>query len=249
MILIISGQFFYEPIYAASAATDQTDSDVLNDDWAFDDEFDDNKSVPVTPVVWDPLEKINRWFFTLNDKLYYWCIKPAAQTYIRVTPLPIRMGVLNFFNNINMPQRAVNCILQLRPKDAGSEMISFAVNSTIGILGFRNPSKMYLHLEAHEEDLGQTLGSYGIGNGFYIVLPFLGSSTLRDVTGRFADNYLDPVNYIEDHYLLSGVTAVRTLNTMSFRVGEYEKIKEMAFEPYSAVKDGYIQYRDKQINK
>jgi len=249
MILIISGLIFFEPIYAETTATDQTDSKNLNDDWAFDDEFDDNTDAPMTPIVWDPLEKLNRCFFTLNDKLYYWCIKPAAQTYIRIAPSPVRIGILNFFDNINMPQRAVNCMLQIRPKDTGSEIISFAVNSTIGILGLTNPSKKYLHLESHDEDLGQTLGSYGIGNGFYIVLPFLGSSTLRDVSGSLIDNYLDPVNYIEDSYVLAGVSAVRTLNTMSFRVGEYEKIKEMAFEPYSAVKDGYIQYRDKQINK
>jgi len=214
-----------------------------------DDEFDDEEKMIMTPGVWDPLEKMNRGIFTVNDKLYFWCIKPVAQKYIRFTPSLVRIGISNFFNNINMPQRAFNCMLQLRPIDTSSEIISFAVNSTVGILGFTNPAKKYLHLESHNEDLGQTLGSYGIGNGFYIVLPFLGSSTLRDLIGTIGDNYLDPVNYIDDPYVITGLSTVRTVNTLSFRVGEYEKIKEMAFEPYSAVKDGYIQYRNKQIEK
>jgi phospholipid-binding lipoprotein MlaA len=230
------------------ADTDQSQTDAQND-WAFDDEFDDNSNNPITPAVWDPLEKLNRYTFIFNDKLYFWCIKPVAQNYKRFTPAPVRIGIFNFFNNINMPQRAVNCMLQLRPKDTASEIVSFVVDSTVGILGLTTPSKKYLHLDYHEEDLGQTLGSYGVGNGFYIVLPFLGSTTLRDFTGSFGDNYLDPVNYIEDPYVMIGVSTVRTVNTISFRVGEYEKIKDMAFEPYSAVKDGFIQYRNKQIDK
>jgi phospholipid-binding lipoprotein MlaA len=245
MILIITGIFFGDLIHAKTTHS-QTDT---QNDWAFDDEFDDDTNPPITPGVWDPLEKLNRYTFKMNDKLYFWCIKPVAQTYKRFTPTPVRIGILNFFNNINMPQRAVNCMLQLRPKDTGKEIVSFVVNSTVGILGLTNPSKTYLHMESNAEDLGQTLGSYGVGNGFYIVLPFLGSSTLRDLTGSFGDNYLDPVNYIEDSYVMISVSAVRTVNKMSFRVGEYEKIKDMAFEPYSAVKDGYIQYRNKQIEK
>jgi len=247
-ILVISGIFLCEPIYATSTETEQTDTDI-QEDWDFDDEFDDNESETTTSGVWDPLEKVNRYIFIGNDKLYFWCIKPVTQTYIDFTPSFVRTGLLNFFNNINMPQRAVNCMLQLRPKDTGTEIVSFTVNSTIGILGFTNPAKSYFHLESHEEDLGQTLGSYGIGNGFYIVLPFLGSSTLRDLTGIIGDNYLDPINYVEDPYVRLGVSALNTLNSMSFRVGEYEKIKEMAFEPYSAIKDGYIQHRNKQIDK
>jgi phospholipid-binding lipoprotein MlaA len=248
MILFIFVLFLHGFIHAADTNTDQADTDI-QDDWAFEDEFDEEMDEPVPPGVWDPLEKVNRCIFTMNDKLYLWCIKPVVQKYNHYTPIPVRVGLMNFFNNINMPQRAVNCLLQLRPIDSGTEIVSFAVNSTMGIAGFTNPSKTYFHLESHDEDLGQTLGTYGIGNGFYMVLPFLGSSTLRDITGSLGDNYLDPVNYIEDPYVLIGVSSVRTINTMSFRAGEYEKIKEMAFEPYSAVKDGYIQYRTKQIEK
>ncbi|ETR68838.1 MAG: lipoprotein, partial [Candidatus Magnetoglobus multicellularis str. Araruama] len=159
------------------------------------------------------------------------------------------LGLMNFFNNINMPQRAVNCLLQIRPKAFGAEIASFAVNTTVGILGFSNAANKYFHLKPHNEDLGQTLGTYNIDNGFYIVLPFLGSSSLRDLTGVIGDNYLDPVNYVDNSYVAVGVSAVRTVNSLSFRLGEYEKIKEAAFEPYSAVKDGYIQYRNKQIEK
>jgi phospholipid-binding lipoprotein MlaA len=248
LILVISVFPFIEMTYAETPNTDQTDID-HEDDWALEDELDEMSDDPVSPGVWDPLEKINRCIFIFNDKLYFWCMKPVAQTYKRITPMPVRIGLLNFFNNINMPQRAVSCFFQLRPKDTGSEIAAFTINSTIGILGFTTPSKSYFHLEPYQEDLGQTLGSYGIGNGFYIVLPFLGSSTLRDLVGIVGDSYLDPTNYIEDTYVKLGVNAVSTVNSMSFRVGEYEKIKDMALEPYSAVKDGYIQYRNKQIEK
>jgi phospholipid-binding lipoprotein MlaA len=249
MLLIVCAILLYQPVYAETTIKEQSDTDIQDDNWAFDDEFDDEERTIIKPTVWDPFEKMNRGLFTVNDKLYFWCIKPVAQKYIRFTPSFVRIGISNFFNNINMPQRALNCMLQLRLLDTGSEIVSFSVNSTIGILGFTNPAKKYLHLASHKEDLGQTLGSYGIGNGFYIVLPFLGSSTLRDLIGSIGDNYLDPVNYIEDPYVIIGVSTVRTVNTMSFRVGEYEKIKEMAFEPYSAVKNGYVQYRNKQIEK
>jgi len=218
------------------------------DDWA-DDDFDTETDAQRPKSVWDPLEKVNRCLFVVNDKFYFWCLKPVAKTYIRITPSPVRLGIHNFFNNIRMPQRAINCILQARPKAFGTEVISFVMNTTVGFLGLCNPAEKYYKIKPHNEDLGQTLGSYGIGNGPYIVLPFLGSSTLRDMTGIFGDGFLDPINYLEDTYTRVAINGVEAINSTSFRLGQYESIKEAAFEPYSAVKDGYIQYRKKQISQ
>ncbi|MBF0450754.1 MAG: VacJ family lipoprotein [Candidatus Magnetomorum sp.] len=225
--------------------TDAQSTDDLNEDW--EDEFDNKILEGPSVSVWDPLEKVNRGSFYFNDKLYFWCLKPIAKTYKRCTPSFIRMGLLNFFNNLEMPQRAVNCMLQLRPKETGIEMFSFIVNTSIGILGFTKPSEKIFHLDVYSEDMGQTFGRYGIGNGIYIVLPVMGSSSLRDLTGAVGDMFLDPVNYIRDPYISTGVSGLRTINASSFRLGEYEALKEAAFEPYSAMKDAYIQYRTKQI--
>ncbi|KPA09055.1 VacJ family lipoprotein [Candidatus Magnetomorum sp. HK-1] len=219
----------------------ETDAE-MDDEW--NEELDDEDELP---AVWDPLEKLNRGTFYFNDKMYYWCVKPVAKTYKDFIPNFIRTGLLNFFNNLEMPQRTVNCIFQLRVKEGGSEVLSFCINTTVGILGFTKPSENYFKLKCYSEDMGQTFGSYGIGNGIYIVLPFLGSSSLRDLTGFIGDSFLDPLDYIRDPYIYAGTIAVKTVNSASYRLGEYEALKEAAFEPYSAMKDAYIQYRNKQI--
>jgi phospholipid-binding lipoprotein MlaA len=215
-------------------------------DESWDDDFDDEDDVV---LIWDPLDKINRGSFYLNDKLYFWCVKPVAKTYKRFTPSLVRTSLYNFFNNLGMPQRTINCILQLRIKNTGEELGSFLINTTLGILGFANPAKTKFHLKVHSEDLGQTFGYYGIGNGIYIVIPILGSSSVRDMAGMFGDSFVNPFNYIRDPYISIGVSGLKTVNNTSFRLGQYESLKEAAFEPYSAMKDAYVQYRNKEINQ
>ena len=210
----------------------------------FEEEYED-KSVCVA----DPLAPWNRAMFHFNDKLYFWILKPAARGYKAVTPRLLRVGVKNFFQNITTPARLVSCILQAKWQAAGGEFVRFLFNSTVGVVGLGNPAKKYPQLNPEEEDLGQTLGVYGIGNGFYLVWPFLGPSTLRDSVGMAGDMFLNPVTYIEPTEVSLGITGFKMLNETSFRIGDYEAFKDAAIEPYGAMLDAYVQHRKQKVEE
>ena len=199
--------------------------------------------------VSDPLYHWNRAMFHFNDKLYFWALKPLAKGYKAVVPGPARSGVKNFFHNITMPIRMVSCLLQGKGRAASAELTAFLINSTAGVLGFSNPAQRWDELNASEEDLGQTLGTYGIGNGFYIVWPLLGPSTLRDSVGMVGDWFLNPVSYMEPTETYVGVRALDTVNSTSFRIGDYESLKEAAIDPYVALRNAYIQNRKKKTEE
>jgi phospholipid-binding lipoprotein MlaA len=197
----------------------------------------------------DPLEPFNRVMFNVNDTLYFWIVKPGSEIYAGVVPEPARIGIYNFFSNLTMPARFVNCLLQGKGDDADTELHRFAINTTCGILGFGDPALDQYGLEPVHEDLGQTLAVYGFGDGFYLVLPLLGPSNARDSVGRIGDWFLNPVSYVEPTETAYGITAVRYTNSSSLRTGEYETFKSMTVEPYIAMREAYIQYRTKQIQE
>jgi phospholipid-binding lipoprotein MlaA len=199
--------------------------------------------------VADPLEPWNRTMYHVNDTLYFWLAKPVAQAYKDVTPEPARVGIRNFFHNLTTPIRFVNCLLQEKGAAAGTELHRFAVNTTAGVLGFGDPARSELGLEPVEEDLGQTLAIYGFGNGFYIVWPLLGPSTVRDSVGMVGDQFLNPTRYVRPTEVSIGISAVRITNESSFHIGEYEALKAVVIEPYVAMRQAYIQYRNKQIKE
>lgn len=197
----------------------------------------------------DPLEPINRIFFHFNDKLYFWVLKPVARGYSRIVPEPARIGVKNFFNNITTPIRLVNNILQFKLKPAGNEILRFGANSTLGVLGLFDYAKDHWDIKMQDEDLGQTLGVWGAGPGFYINWPILGPSSLRDTIGFAGDNFLDPVSYVTPTIDRIAIKAGDKVNRVSLRIGDYEQIKEDALDPYDAFKDIYHQYRKSKIDR
>ena len=207
----------------------------------FESEFEE-KAVTVA----DPLSFWNRAMFHFNDKLYFWFLKPVAKGYKVVIPGVVRTGVRNFFSNIYTPIRLTSCVLQGKVKAGGTEFVRFVVNSTIGIAGVADPAKKYLKLDISDEDFGQTLGAYGIGNGFYLVWPLLGPSTLRDSVGMVGDRFLNPITYVKPVEASVAIWSFDKINETSLHIGDYESIKEAAVEPYEAFRDAYIQYR---INK
>jgi len=216
-----------------------------------DNEFDlleDELDEQIVEVA-DPLEPWNRLMFNVNDTLYFWVVKPCAQTYKAVVPEPARTGVRNFFHNLTTPIRYVNCLLQGKGDSADTELRRFLVNTTVGVLGFGDPARDKYGLEPAEEDLGQTLAIHGFDNGFYIVWPFLGPSTVRDSVGMAGDQFLNPVRYVEPWETSVGISAGSALNEGSFHIGEYEDFKAASLEPYIAMREAYIQYRNKQIEK
>jgi len=195
----------------------------------------------------DPLEPVNRVFFYFNDRLYFWA--PVARGYAAVVPEGARISVRNFFNNITSPVRFVNCILQFKPSSAANELLRFGINSTAGILGLFDVARDEFGIKMQEEDLGQTLGVWGAGPGFYINWPVLGPSSLRDSIGYIGDSFLDPVNYVTPLVDRYSIVAGDRINRTSLRLGEYEEIKKDAIDPYAAFRDIYYQYRKSRINR
>ena len=200
--------------------------------------------------VADPLYIWNKGMYHFNDKLYFWLLKPLAKGYTKITPDIFRVGVRNFFYNLMMPIRFVNCILQGKGNAAASEFTRFVINTTIGVLGLVDPASQYPLLNlADDEDLGQTFAKYGIGNGFFLVWPILGPSTLRDFIGSLGDAYLDPLIYIDPFEAEMAVRGFNLVNKTSFHIGEYEALKEASVDPYVAMRNSYLQYREKKIKQ
>jgi phospholipid-binding lipoprotein MlaA len=200
-------------------------------------------------LIADPLEPVNRVFFHFNDKLYFLVIKPVARGYSAVLPEGIRVAIRNFFTNIATPIRFVNNLLQLKFKSAGNELLRFGVNSTAGVLGLSDYAKMEMGITIQDEDFGQTLGVLGAGPVFYINLPVLGPSSVRDSIGYVGDYFLDPVSLINPELDRIAIKAGDRVNKTSLIIGEYEAIKKDAFDPYIAFRDIYYQYRKNKISE
>lgn len=214
------------------------------DDWREEDEYNE-------VVVADPIEPLNRLAFHFNDKLYFWLLKPLAETYRFVTPKPVRKSVGNFFYNLKMPIRFTNNVLQGKFSASGFEVARFLVNSTIGVLGLWDPARNWLDLSPSEEDFGQTLGKYGVGEGFYICWPIFGPSNVRDTLGLAGDYFLDPVSYLGFNGENSESFAVKsgeTINRTALGLGNYEDFKNATFDPYLAMRDAYFHSRRSKIN-
>ena len=201
-----------------------------------------------TATIADPLEPFNRAMFHFNDKLYFWVLKPVAQGYNKVVPEAPRVGVKNFFSNLRFPIRFLSCLFQADFSCMGAELGRFAVNTIWGVGGLLDPaSSKQLDIPKKEADLGQTLGVYGLAQGFYIVWPILGPYSARDSIGIVGDYFLDPVSYINPWYDWLGVRAYEEVNDTSLRIGDYESLKEAAIDPYVALRDAYVQYRQKMV--
>lgn len=198
----------------------------------------------------DPLESLNRGMFIVNDRLYFWVLKPVATGWRNITPSPVRTGIRNVFYNLTAPVRVINQLLQGKGKAAAAETGKFFVNSIWGIFGLIDASQQLPSLQVPPEDLGQTLGHWGIGNGFYLVLPLLGPSTLRDGIGQVGDFFLQPTSYADWNLETRiGKSALETVNSTSFRIGDYETIKGASLDPYTAVRNGYVQMRMQAVSR
>src|SRR5262245_21725572 len=159
----------------------------------------------------DPLEPLNRGIYKFNDGVDALLIKPAGSFYSLVVPQWIRTGVSNFFSNVNDVIVVVNDVLQGKFSQAGSDVTRFAINTTVGVLGLWDHATGW-GFEKHDEDFGQTLGYWGLGDGPYIVLPILGPSNLRDTVGWVGDFYAWPITYVEDDSTRNSLVALRIIS-------------------------------------
>lgn len=224
----------------------------IYEDYDDSDEYDDyyDEGQDEGARIADPIEPFNRAMYHFNDKMYFWLLKPVAQGYNFVVPEPARVSVRNFFSNLRSPARFVSCLLQADFGGAATEAGRFAVNTLWGIGGLMDPSSgKELNLHRQDTDLGQTLGFYGVGHGFYIVWPFFGPSSPRDSVTMVGDIFLYPGSYLEPFYFSLGLRAYEEVNSTSLRIGDYEALKDAAIDPYVAIRDVYAQYRLNKVEE
>ncbi|MDZ7830838.1 MAG: VacJ family lipoprotein [Desulfobacterales bacterium] len=212
------------------------------------DEFEEFESED-EPGVFDPLIGYNRIMTRVNDRLYFWVLKPSARAYGAVMPKFARQCIRRFFDNLGFPVRFANNLLQLKLAAAGIETARFSVNSTLGIAGFMDPAKEGFNLTPKEEDFGQTLGHYGLSGGFHLVLPLLGPSNFRDTLGAVPDDYLDPVYYVPDIYISAGAPVFRIVNQTSLSLGQYESFSKDAMDMYILFRNAYEQNRKREVEE
>lgn len=189
----------------------------------------------------DPLEPFNRGVYKFNDRVDKAVVKPVAKVYNKVMPEPGRNMVRNFFSNLDDIVVTLNDLLQLKFAQAASDGSRFLLNSTFGIFGLFNFADK---LEKHNEDFGQTLGYWGVGSGPYLVLPFLGPSSLRDGTGLYVDGQTNALGQLED---IRARNQLYTTKLVSVRAGllQQEEVFEDAanIDRYAFIRDAYLQRR------
>ncbi len=220
----------------------------------FDSEFTQKQE-----EVFDPLSGYNRAMTTFNDYLFLNVLNPISKGYAYVTPETIRIGINNFFENIMFPVRFSNNLLQLKFQNSSEELGRFVINSLWGLGGILDSATKELDMKPHKEDFGQTLAFYGVGDGFPIVLPFLGPSNLRDTVGLVADSYINPLSTSGDAYAeykipnnvveQISIASFNTINSVSLTPGEYESLRKDALDLYPFLRDIYSQARKKQIEE
>ena len=202
----------------------------------------------------DPLEPVNRGIFWFNNQIDEFVVEPVAKGYNYVVPDALQKSIKNFFQNLNTPVYVVSDILQLKLNQAGTHLGRFAINTTIGGLGFFDMAESW-DMKHHEEDLGSAFGYWGIGQGAYLVLPILGPSSIRDGIGFAGETFLSPTLAItysnmkqrDKNAILFGANTLRFINIRSRLIDTINSAKDASLDYYSFVKHAYQQNRQSVI--
>lgn len=192
----------------------------------------------------DPWEGFNRKVFAFNDGMDK-VVRPIAVGYDRVMPDPFQRGVGNFFRNLDAPVTIVNTILQGKFEQSADSLGRFLINSTIGVLGFFDVATK-LGVPFYNEDLGQTLATWGYDDSRYLVLPVFGPSTIRDGVSRYADSFYHPVGYAIHGYNEWGYWIVRGIDSRARYLDQDAEFTQ-AYDPYALMRDVWMQNREFQI--
>jgi phospholipid-binding lipoprotein MlaA len=202
------------------------------------------------PILTDPLEGYNRWMFGVNEALYDYALEPVARGYRNTVHEHLRIGIKNIFNNALAPVKFVSSLLQLEFKKSGQVLARTLINTTLGIGGIADVAGEEYGIDDVNEDFDQALGYYGIPTGPYVVLPFFGPSTARNIIGRTADALLSPgamagagvgTNIV--------VNTEDNINAASFIVDDKKQLEDSALDEYESVRDFYHQYRHGLLKK
>jgi len=194
----------------------------------------------------DPWESFNRGVYNFNEAADKVLIDPLTRVYDFITPDFIDNGISNMFSNIKQIPAIANALLQFKFEKAANDLLRFLINSTWGLLGFNDI--IGSDLPKGGEDFGQTLAHWGVGTGPYLVLPFLGPSTLRDTAGFGVDSLMSPVIYLESDELRTGLIGLNYIDFKSDLKSAKELIGAAAVDQYEFTKNAYFQKREDQIN-
>lgn len=205
----------------------------------------------------DPLESVNRGIFAFNRQADRYVLRPVAKGYRDYVPVEIRSGISNFLDNLFYPTVIVNDLLQGKFVQGGKDLGRFVVNTTVGIVGFMDVATD-LGLPANDEDLGQTFGRWGAGEGWYLMLPLLGPSNARDLVGRVGDTFTGPTPIADmaDAYTVTGHEVDNTVDLsltvmsgVSARVSllDADKFLDEQLDPYIFVRTAYLQRRQNLV--
>ncbi|WP_414443730.1 VacJ family lipoprotein [Burkholderia sp. 22PA0106] len=200
-----------------------------------------------TPTKGDPMEGFNRTMYKFNDTIDTYALKPAAKGYQWVVPGPVRDSVTNFFSNIGDVYIAANNLAQLRIADGVGDIMRVVINTVFGVGGLFDVATV-AKLPKHSSDFGITLGHYGVPAGPYVVLPFLGPSTVRDTAGLAVDYVGNPLTYVNPDSLSWGLFGVNLLNTRANLLGAGDVLDAAAIDKYSFVRNAYLQRRQSLIS-
>jgi phospholipid-binding lipoprotein MlaA len=194
----------------------------------------------------DPLEPWNRHVFAFNESLDANVLRPVATGYNEVTPEPLRNNVRNFFNNIRDVWSTVNLFMQGRFRDGAAATMRVAINTTLGIGGLVDWATP-MRLDRPNEDLGQTLGVWGVKQGAYIVWPLLGPSTLRDAVSIPGDLYFSGSTLGDSDGASAGLTALQLVSVRAGLLGATNLLDDVALDKYAFTRDAYLQRRQNLI--
>ena len=237
----IIATFFVICIISFSSVGDESDK-VTTDP-------NDFKTSKYEDQIYDPLEPINRVIFSFNNVADRIILEPVAKGYKKL-PSPVQSGINNFLSNLRAPLVVVNQILQGQSKNATESTGRFLINSTVGVLGLFDVADK-IGLEEKEEDFGQTLATWGVGDGFYVVLPIFGPSNVRDTTGMILTYVTDPVNayFVNENeaWVIPLRTATNAIDQRSRIIDEVNAIRDNSVDYYAAVKSSYYQNRKAAI--
>ena len=194
----------------------------------------------------DPWESMNRRIYSFNDVLDNVAIKPAAKVYTQVLPSPVRTGIHNFLGNLGDVWSMVNSALQLKGQATVETLMRIQVNTFLGLGGVLDVATE-MRLDKRKEDFGQTLGHWGVKPGPYVVLPIFGPSTLRDTLAMPLDIKGDLVREFNDPSTRNALSVTRVMDVRSGLLQTLDVIKAAALDPYTFVRDGYLQKRESDV--
>ena len=210
----------------------------------------DNSLVDKTPEAQDPWENLNRGTFAFNQSFDKYLLSPLAKSYRFIFPTEVRTGVRNFLSNLSEPWSSINSALQGDLKNSGTTIARFIINSTLGVLGLFDVATE-VGLKKQDEDFGQTLAVHGVGPGPYLMLPFLGPSTLRDALGKVTSFYADPVTVaLERNDKNQWIWIGLAVKGVDFREQNLEKIDNLnatSVDFYATLRSLYLERRSSMI--